>query len=115
MENKAIPEMGKTYCFFDDGKISETRMYGATITDIIPYDQACKVLTEVQQKAHERLPELFAETTDYFVGASIPVYDEFTIWFVRATNGGWFSLSIQHTWQSGRLDIDGDLVKSIYK
>lgn len=28
------------------------------------------------------------------------------LYFVRTKNGGWFSMNIQSSWQSGRLDVD---------
>ena len=31
-----IPEIGKTYSFFDDGKTGFSRRYKATVLDIIP-------------------------------------------------------------------------------
>lgn len=32
-----IPEIGKTYAFFDDGKTGFSRRYKATVTGIIPF------------------------------------------------------------------------------
>lgn len=52
---------------------------------------------------------LYAKETDYYIGVSIPVYDENIIWFVRDIRGGWFSMDIQCCWQCGRLDVDGKL------
>ena len=35
-----LPEIGKTYNCFDDGKIRESRMYQVTIDEIIPFEKA---------------------------------------------------------------------------
>lgn len=118
-----FPEIGEIYHFFDDGKPSPSRCYEAKVTDIIPYSQeytvneyddilkceVLKTLQELQKENYEDNPELYAETTDFFIGASIPEYDEFTIWFVRTTDGGWFSMDVEHPWQSGRLDVNGSI------
>ncbi len=44
---KNIPEIGKTYNCFDDGKISKSRMYQVTITEIIPFEKADNKLLEL--------------------------------------------------------------------
>ena len=33
---KSVPEIGKSYYFFDDGKLSPSRCYVATVTGVIP-------------------------------------------------------------------------------
>lgn len=42
-----LPEIGKTYNCYDDGKILESRRYGVTITEIIPFDKADKKLLNI--------------------------------------------------------------------
>ena len=42
-------------------------------------------------------------------------YDENTIWFVRTVQGGWFSMDVQNTWQSGSLDVDGSIYNEVKK
>jgi len=34
---KQIPEIGKTYNCFDDGKISHSRLYTVDVVDVIPF------------------------------------------------------------------------------
>lgn len=36
---KPVPEIGKSYYFFDDGKISPSRCYIATVTKVIPANE----------------------------------------------------------------------------
>lgn len=126
-----IPEVNKQYHFFDDGKISSSRHYIATIIRILTKEEAKNINFELTEYFHTddgddyydyktslydiwqgEIKEyywLIAEDTDYIVEASIPDYDENLIYFVRTKDGGWFSMNIQSDWQGGRLDIDGKL------
>jgi hypothetical protein len=45
---------------------------------------------------------LYANENDYFIKAES---EHWASYFVRTTDGGWFSLG----WWAGRLDIDGSL------
>ena len=42
-------------------------------------------------------------------------YDENIIWFVRTVQGGWFSIDVQSSWQSGYLDVDGSIYNEVKK
>lgn len=120
-----IPEKERIYHFFDSGRFTPSRCYEAKVECILPYSQEClvdaydseydcimpKTLQDILKENHEDTPELYAETTDFFVACSIPNYDEYMIWFTRTPYGEWFSMDIQSCWQSGTLDIDGSLYK----
>lgn len=138
-----VPVIGKQYHFFDDGKIRESRHYMATVVDKITPEQAkdiymnyqgmnisvslytiwreeidnhrqsknFKVLTSGSMEVGT--PWLYAEETDYFIKCSIPDYDDNDVWFVRAVDGGWFSLNTVGTWMAGRLDVSGERFKSL--
>ena len=123
---KDIPEIGKIYHFFDDGKPAPSRCYEAKVMDIIPYSQEYiivnaydskydtempRTLQDILKECHEDISELYAETTDYFIACSIPEYDKDIIWFTRTIYGEWFSMNIQSGWQAGELDVDGSLYK----
>lgn len=146
---KAIPEVGKEYYFFDDGKTSPSRCYKAKVIRVIPYDEEVLVDTfnydinetiptpiqvvhqwEVDDhrqsesiivcnsrgaKSTPGAPWLYAEETDFFVECEIPGYDKNTIWFARTIDGGWFSMDIQSSWQSGTLDIDNSIYEDARK
>lgn len=128
-----IPQIGKTYKFYDDGKAS--REYDAIVTKIVSKDDAktimfkayldednelltyydneldneCtfeKSLYSIWQDEVKNTDWLFAEDTDYFVECSIPDYDEYPIWFAGTKSGGWFSIDIQSDWQGGLLEVD---------
>jgi len=123
--NNSIPEVGKKYHFFDDGKVGPSRHYIATIEEIITTDESkqryfksfttntIRPLYDIWQSEVKSSSFLYAATTDVFVRCSIPKYDKHPIWFVRTKEGGLFSIDVESGWQSGRLDIDGSIYKAI--
>lgn len=109
-----IPEIGKTYAFFDDEKIGLSRRYKATVLDKIPFEVAEELYPELFAGWKENLEEcdfLYAPTTDFFIKCSIPHYDEEFVYFVRDRKGDWFSIDFPHWWMSGILDVDGEYSK----
>lgn len=132
--NKPIPEVGKDYHFFDDGKITRSRHYIAKILEIIPLKEAKNIIISTPRDYNEETGKnvfinmslfdiwvdtknyidwVFSPTTDYIVKANIPEYDDDPIYFARTKNGGWFSMDTTDWWQGGRLDIDGKLYESL--
>ena len=133
--NKPIPEVGKEYHFWDDGKSSPTRHFICRCERVIPYKEAKNIvfelkdypdpknselfipykvsLKEIWKKESSHANWLFAEDTDYFVEISCPVYDDNNLWAARTKDGGWFILDIQSSWQGGEIDIDGEHYQSI--
>lgn len=104
-----LPEIGKIYNCFDDGKINKTRLYTVQISEIIPFD---KIDDKTLKKWKEQVNKcywLYADATDYFI-KTINVEGEDEI-FVRTKNIGWFSIG--DFMYSGRLDIDGSLTQSL--
>lgn len=135
-------EVGKTYMFYDDGKIRPSRQYEATVLRIIKVEDSKNImfptycceesdyyeetivypgekavgersLYNIWLEAKKSHDWLFAEETDYFIECSIPRYDENNIWFVRTIEGNWFSLDIQSWWQGGSLDVSGELTREL--
>ena len=108
-DEKPIPKVNQTCMFFDDGKISYSRMYQATVKQVMVYDDApdkVKKAFERESKAHDWI---WNKTTDYIIACDIKDYDKNLIWFARTVDGGWFSMDVDKSWQGGRLDIDGEL------
>ena len=106
---KPIPKVNHTCMFFDDGKISYSRMYQATVKQVMVYDDApdkVKKAFERESKAHDWI---WNKTTDYIIACDIKYYDNNLIWFARTVDGGWFSMDVDKSWQGGRLDVDGEL------
>lgn len=130
---KPIPEIRKYYHFWDDGKISMSRHYICKVEEIITPEEAKNIIVTIpdwdfdnnksffynislyEQWLNEvrNCDWLFNKETDYFVKVSCPRYDDNDLWFVRTTNGGWFSMDIQSSWQGGRLDIDETIYNDI--
>jgi hypothetical protein len=110
-----VPEVEKEYHIFDDGKISPSRHYIAKITKVLPFDKVVNPESQLYKAWEENIKEaywLFAQDTDYFVKAESS-YDENPLFFVRTTDGGWFSIDYPNCWMGARLDIDGELYKSM--
>lgn len=106
-------ELNKTYDYFDDGKIKESRRMEVVITEIIPFDKIDSETLELWEEEVSECDWLYAKETDCFVKADLKVSDDKIekIIFVRTINNndGWFSLG---QW-GGRLDIDGKLKESL--
>jgi hypothetical protein len=101
-KEQPVPEVGKEYYTFDDGKIRPSRLSIATISKVIPFAEVNPELLDTWKQNVEECYWLYATETDYFIEAE---YDDETVHFIRTTDGGWFSLG----WFGARLDIDGSL------
>lgn len=106
-------EIGKTYNYFDDGKIRESRRMSVKVTEIIPYDKLTD--SEILSMWRDEVKEckwLYSPITDYFIKGALEMTDSVTeeVIFVRTLNNGWFSLG----WWAGRLDVDNSLTQSLY-
>ncbi len=120
-----VPQVGRQYHFFDDGKITPSRHSIATVTRVVPFSEADSIIvkerewdleiyvdkpiTEVWKKNVIIHDWIMNDETDYLIECSIPDYDKNLIWFARDTSGGWFSMNIQSGLQAGILDVDGKL------
>ena len=62
-----LPEIGKFYDCYDDGKISESRRYQVKITNVIHFKDANEKIIEKWKKCVNKNNELFAKETDYFI------------------------------------------------
>ena len=134
-ELKPIPEAGKEYHFWDDGKCGPARHYICRVERIVSMKHVNDVIIDnaiinwddktgkaifgrkplldiwvEQKKLHDWV---LTKNTDYFIEASCPTYDENNLWFVRSTNGGWFSMDIQSGWQGGMLDVTGTIFEAV--
>lgn len=108
-DEKPIPKVNQTCMFFDDGKISYSRMYQATVKQVMKFNDApdkVKKAFERESKTHDWI---WDKTTDYIIACDIKDYDKNLIWFARTTDGGWFSMDVDKAWQGGSLDVDGKL------
>lgn len=109
-KEQPIPEVGKEYHIFDDGKVRPSRHYTAKVVNVYSFEDA-KEITGLHEAWEEQVKEcywLFAEKTDFFVAAESD-YDKDLLYFVRTEDGGWFSLDYPNCWMGARLDVDGSL------
>lgn len=125
-----LPEIGKQYHFFDDGKITMGRHYIATVIEIIPIEDSKKIILSTPREYDPKTKEnrfiemslydiwkdevkeidwIFDYSTDYIIKCSIPEYDKDPIYFAQDKRNGWFSMDVTNWWQGGRLDLDGKL------
>lgn len=112
-----VPEVGKTYHIFDDGKLNPNRLYTARILEVIPTDKVDPLVYKAWKCEKDIADWLYATDTDYFVKANSN-FDDNPLHFVRTIDGGWFSIDYPDDWMGARLDIDGSLynmMKEIYK
>lgn len=108
-----VPEVGKEYHIFDDGKISPGRHYMATIVEVIPFETCDnRALLETWAMEVQSCEWLYSTATDYFVKAESD-FDKDPLYFVRTKDGGWFSIDYPSCWMGARLDIDGKLYKEM--
>lgn len=102
---KPIPEVGKEYNCFDDGKINKSRLYTVIVKEIIKVKNVDPDILEMWEEEVEQCDWLYAEETDYFIKTDNG--DENPEYFVRTVEGEWFSIG--GFLNSGLLDVDGEM------
>ncbi len=104
-----IPELNKTYNYFDDGKISESRKDKVKIYDVVRFNEIDVETLNNWEREVEECYWLYRKDTDYFIKGRLKKDDRDVV-FVRTKDNGWFSLG----WWAGRLDLDGSLTVRLY-
>ncbi len=105
-----IPEVNKTYNCFDDGKIRHSRLYTVDVKEVIPFDEIDLRTLYTWKHIVKDCHWLFAKETDYFIKTENG--EDGDAIFVRTKDNGWFSIG--EFMNSGRLDVDGSLIKHIH-
>lgn len=130
MNKQPVPEIGKYYHFWDDGKTSPGRHYICRVEELLTQTTALsiwlrmpdddneqgfkpKTLYDIWIESVKEHDYLLAKNTDYFIEISCPEYDDNNLYAVRTKNGGWFTLDIQSWWQGGILDVTGEIFDDI--
>ena len=108
-----IPEIGKCYNCFDDGKIKESRLYKTTVVQIIPFNDIDAPTLAVWKNSVEQYSWLFNKTNDYFIMCSGD--ENGPEIFVRTIHNEWYSLESPNKVLSGVLDVDGTLTNRMDK
>ena len=109
-DKQTVPEVNKEYHTFDDGKISPSRHAITKVLEVIPFEIAESWLIESWKKNVEECYWLYEKETDYFIKTEFED-EEDPSYFVRTTDGGWFSLG----WWGARLDVTGKLYEGMLK
>ena len=110
MEAKDIPEVGKVYHWFDDGKIRLSRHCLMECVEVIPFKQFITdpKYAELFQTWQEEVKEcdwLYAQTTDYIVVCKVmDDPDDELVYYARTTDGDWFGFGTML--DDGILDTD---------
>ena len=102
-----VPEVGKRYHFFDDGKSSPSRHYIFEVTKVTPFNQMRK--RGVKSRWKEDVNDcywLYATSTDYFVEAFNVSSPDEKLTFCRTVGGQWFSFG--NFLGDGLLDVTGE-------
>lgn len=110
-----VPEVGKKYHCFDDGKISFSRHYIIEVTEVLRHNAFKRKYPELFEdylKATKECYWLYSRHTDWFVIANACENNELCL-FVRMKNGGWFEIS--GWFDSGELDVTGELWENLVK
>ena len=108
-----IPIIGKTYHYFDDGKIKVSRRGKVRITEVIPFENIDKETLIHWKLEVEECNWIYAPKTDFFVKGELNLFDSHyhDIIFVRTKEDNWFSFGFL----AGRIDIDGSLNEALNK
>lgn len=104
---KQIPEIGKEYNAFDDGKIRPSRLYKVLVKAIIPFTEIDQKTKELWELEVEQCYWLYNKETDYFIITDNYEDEDQIEVFVRTKDGGWFSMG--EFLGGGRLDVDEEL------
>ena len=106
---KPIPEVGKEYHCFDDGKITFSRHFIIKIDEVLGHQKFKKKYPEEFKKyinVVKRCYWLYSTHSDKFIITYEGENDELGV-YVRTKNGGWFGIGDYYN--SARLDSDGKL------
>ena len=114
---KPIPEVGKKYHCFDDGKITFSRHFIIEVNEVLGHQQFKKRYSEqfkLYREAVKRCYWLYSTHSDKFV-ITYKGEDNGLGVYTRTKQGGWFGIG--DFWDSATLDVTGeiwdDLVKDI--
>lgn len=118
-----LPEIGKIYNFYDDGKITESRQYKCKIIDIVPFRKVSKTTKQQWWSIVNKHPWLFKPDTDYFILGEIKDSIDSNHIFFRTLEDGWFSVSFEFARKGfdikdklcvgGLLDVDGTITEQL--
>ena len=104
-----IPEVGKKYHCFDDGKIRFSRHFIIQVDEVLGHQQFKKKYPNEFKAYREVVKEsywLYSTHSDKFIVTHKGENDELGV-YVRTKQGGWFGIG--NLWNSASLDVSGVL------
>lgn len=108
-----VPEVGKKYHCFDDGKITFSRHFIIQVDEVLGHQQFKKKYPEEFQQYRQAIKNcywLYSTHSDKFVITYNGENDEFGV-YVRTKQGGWFGIG--DYWNSARLDVTGKIWETL--
>ena len=108
-----VPEVGKKYHCFDDGKISFSRHFIIQVDEVLGHQQFKKKYPEEFQRYRQAIKNcywLYSTHSDKFIITYKGENDELGV-YVRTKQGGWFGIG--DWWNCGELDSSGKMWDSL--
>ena len=110
---KPVPEVGKKYHCFDDGKIRFSRHFIIQVDEVLGFIQFRKKYPELFEQYIESVKRsywLYSTHSDKFVITHKGENNELGV-YVRTKQGGWFGAGAW--WNSATLDVTNELWDSL--
>ena len=110
---KPIPEVGKKYHCFDDGKITFSRHFIIQVDEVLGHMAFKKKYPELFKQYREMVKQsywLFSTHSDKFIITHNGENTELGV-YVRTKQGGWFGIGAW--WNSATLDVTGKLWENL--
>lgn len=104
-----VPEVGKKYHCFDDGKIRFSRHFIIQVNEVLGHQQFKKKYPnyfKVYREAVKNCYWLYSTHSDKFIITHKGENDELGV-YVRTKQGGWFGIG--DYWNSAKLDVTGEI------
>ena len=108
-----VPEVGKRYHCFDDGKITFSRHFIIQVDEVLGFIQFRKKYSELFEQYVKRVKEsywLFSTHSDKFIITYKGESEGLGV-YVRTKQGGWFGIGPY--WNSATLDVTGKLWENL--
>ena len=108
-----VPEVGKKYHCFDDGKVTFSRHFIIQVDEVLGHQQFKKKYPKqfrIYRAAVKNHYWLYSTHSDKFVITHNGENDELGV-YVRTKQGGWFGIGMW--WNSARLDVTGKIWETL--
>lgn len=108
-----VPEVGKKYHCFDDGKITFSRHFIIQVDEVLGHQQFKKKYPEEFQQYRQAVRNcywLYSTHSDKFIITYKGENNELGV-YVRTKQGGWFGIG--DYWNSARLDVTGEIWETL--